>query len=188
MSSVCQTHLDEHYIKCIKWLVLEKFSRVVKSFFLVRHLMSRLYTKEDCLMQPPSLCSGEFVAQFKFTVLLMANGPLRITNSLFEPELYKSEHEVEDPELKVNSVFWIRCCILSLKSMLFADLAFWKPLCVLLHEAMKVILALFFSSSQIKALLQSSASRKTQKKKKKKVSHIEVCYEMNKNTDSRCFF
>ncbi|CAI5647527.1 unnamed protein product [Oreochromis niloticus] len=43
---------------------------------------------------------GEFVAQFKFTVLLMANGPLRITNSLFEPELYKSEHEVEDPELK----------------------------------------------------------------------------------------
>ncbi|XP_042372915.1 proliferation-associated protein 2G4-like, partial [Plectropomus leopardus] len=43
---------------------------------------------------------GEVVAQFKFTVLLMANGPLRITNSLFEPELYKSEHEVEDPELK----------------------------------------------------------------------------------------
>ncbi|CAL8366674.1 unnamed protein product [Lota lota] len=43
---------------------------------------------------------GEFVAQFKFTVLLMANGPLRITNSLFDPDLYKSEHEVEDPELK----------------------------------------------------------------------------------------
>ncbi|KAA8591064.1 hypothetical protein FQN60_002007 [Etheostoma spectabile] len=42
----------------------------------------------------------ETVAQFKFTVLLMANGPLRITNSLFEPELYKSEHEVEDAELK----------------------------------------------------------------------------------------
>jgi len=33
-------------------------------------------------------------------VLLMANGPLRITNSLFEPELYKSEHEVEDADLK----------------------------------------------------------------------------------------
>lgn len=53
-----------------------------------------------------SLCSGEFVAQFKFTVLLMANGPLRITNSLFEPELYKSEHEVEDPELKVMRIWW----------------------------------------------------------------------------------
>lgn len=48
------------------------------------------------------VCSGEFVAQFKFTVMLMANGPLRITNSLFEPELYKSELEVEDPELKVG--------------------------------------------------------------------------------------
>lgn len=45
---------------------------------------------------------GEFVAQFKFTVLLMANGPLRITNSLFDPDLYKSEYKVEDPELKVK--------------------------------------------------------------------------------------
>uniref|UniRef100_A0AAQ5X737 Peptidase M24 domain-containing protein n=1 Tax=Amphiprion ocellaris TaxID=80972 RepID=A0AAQ5X737_AMPOC len=55
------------------------------------------------LLQPFTVLhekEGEFVAQFKFTVLLMANGPLRITNSLFEPELYKSEHEVEDPELK----------------------------------------------------------------------------------------
>ncbi|XP_061759331.1 proliferation-associated protein 2G4b [Nerophis ophidion] len=43
---------------------------------------------------------GEFVAQFKFTVLLMANGPLRITNSLHEPDFYKSELEVEDPDLK----------------------------------------------------------------------------------------
>ncbi|XP_077582886.1 proliferation-associated protein 2G4-like [Stigmatopora nigra] len=43
---------------------------------------------------------GEFVAQFKFTVLLMSNGPLRITNSLYDPELYKSEHQVEDKDLK----------------------------------------------------------------------------------------
>lgn len=55
------------------------------------------------LLQPFTVLQekeGEFVAQFKFTVLLMANGPLRITNSLFEPELYKSEFDVEDPELK----------------------------------------------------------------------------------------
>ncbi|CAB1336716.1 unnamed protein product [Coregonus sp. 'balchen'] len=45
---------------------------------------------------------GEFVAQFKFTVLLMANGPLRITTELYEPELYKSEHEVEDADLKAS--------------------------------------------------------------------------------------
>jgi hypothetical protein len=45
---------------------------------------------------------GEFVAQFKFTVLLMANGPLRITTGLYEQELYKSEHEVEDTDLKVK--------------------------------------------------------------------------------------
>lgn len=51
-----------------------------------------------------SLLSGEFVAQFKFTVLLMANGPHRITNGPFDPEFYKSEHEVQDPELKVKIV------------------------------------------------------------------------------------
>ncbi|KAM9829701.1 proliferation-associated protein 2G4-like [Syngnathus typhle] len=55
------------------------------------------------LLQPFNVLQekeGEFVAQFKFTVLLMANGPLRITNSLYEPEMYKSENEVEDVELK----------------------------------------------------------------------------------------
>lgn len=46
---------------------------------------------------------GEFVAQFKFTVMLMANGPLRITGGPLEPELYQSEHDVQDPELKVSS-------------------------------------------------------------------------------------
>ena len=49
--------------------------------------------------------SGEIVAQFKFTVLLMANGPHRITNGPFDPELYKSEHEVQDPELQVKIPF-----------------------------------------------------------------------------------
>lgn len=48
---------------------------------------------------------GEFVAQFKFTVLLMPNGPMRITSGPFEPDLYKSEMEVQDAELKV-SVGW----------------------------------------------------------------------------------
>uniref|UniRef100_A0A8C2HV60 Proliferation-associated 2G4, b n=2 Tax=Cyprinus carpio TaxID=7962 RepID=A0A8C2HV60_CYPCA len=55
------------------------------------------------LLQPFTVLhekEGEYVAQFKFTVLLMANGPLRITSGSFDPELYKSEHEVQDPELK----------------------------------------------------------------------------------------
>uniref|UniRef100_A0A8C8IBV8 Peptidase M24 domain-containing protein n=1 Tax=Oncorhynchus tshawytscha TaxID=74940 RepID=A0A8C8IBV8_ONCTS len=55
------------------------------------------------LLQPFNVLhekEGEFVAQFKFTVLLMANGPLRITAELYDQELYKSEHEVEDADLK----------------------------------------------------------------------------------------
>nr|ACI33074.1 Proliferation-associated protein 2G4 [Salmo salar] len=55
------------------------------------------------LLQPFNVLhekEGEFVAQFKFTVLLMANGPLRITTGLYEQELYQSEHQVEDADLK----------------------------------------------------------------------------------------
>lgn len=48
------------------------------------------------------LFSGEHVAHFKFTVLLMPNGPHRITGLPFEEKLYKTKCTVEDPELKVN--------------------------------------------------------------------------------------
>ena len=48
--------------------------------------------------------SGEFVAQFKFVVLLMPNGPLKITGLPFEPEFYKSEHSVEDEKMKVKEI------------------------------------------------------------------------------------
>lgn len=59
------------------------------------------------------LFSGELVAQFKFTVLLMANGPHKITSGPFDAELYKSEHEVQDPELKVefsSDRNWVHKC------------------------------------------------------------------------------
>nr|CAD7398673.1 unnamed protein product [Timema poppensis] len=43
---------------------------------------------------------GEYVAHFKFTVLLMPNGPHRITGLPFEAELFDSEYTISDPELK----------------------------------------------------------------------------------------
>merc|ERR1711962_256697 len=43
---------------------------------------------------------GEFVAQFKFTVLLMPNGPLRITNGTWDPECIQSEFSIKDEELR----------------------------------------------------------------------------------------
>merc|ERR1712227_319579 len=42
---------------------------------------------------------GTFVAQFKFTVLLMPNGPMKITGLPFDESLYKSEKKVEDGEI-----------------------------------------------------------------------------------------
>ncbi|XP_023018499.2 proliferation-associated protein 2G4 [Leptinotarsa decemlineata] len=43
---------------------------------------------------------GEFVAHFKFTVLLMPNGPHKITGLPFDPDLCHSEYSVTSPELK----------------------------------------------------------------------------------------
>jgi len=43
---------------------------------------------------------GEYVAQFKFTVLLMPNGPLRITHGSWDPEFIQSEYSIKDEELK----------------------------------------------------------------------------------------
>jgi len=43
---------------------------------------------------------GEYVAQFKFTVLLMPNGPLRITHGAWDPECVQSEFSIKDEELR----------------------------------------------------------------------------------------
>lgn len=42
---------------------------------------------------------GNFVAQFKFTVLLMPNGPSKITGLPIDTSLYKSEKKIEDNEI-----------------------------------------------------------------------------------------
>lgn len=43
---------------------------------------------------------GEYVAQFKFTVLLMPNSTMKITGIPLDTELYKSQYSVTDPELQ----------------------------------------------------------------------------------------
>merc|ERR1712096_593869 len=42
---------------------------------------------------------GTSVAQFKFTVLLMPNGPQKITGLPFDAALYMSEKSIEDGEI-----------------------------------------------------------------------------------------
>jgi len=44
---------------------------------------------------------NEVVAQFKYTTLLMPNGPLRITSSFYDASVIKSELDVNDVEMKV---------------------------------------------------------------------------------------
>ena len=42
----------------------------------------------------------EFIAQFKFTVLLMPSGSKKITGLTFDPSIYESEHQIVDESLK----------------------------------------------------------------------------------------
>lgn len=81
---------------------------------------------------------GEYVAHFKFTVLLMPNGPHRITGLPFEPELYQSQHAIRDPVLKVR-------------------------IYIHTHKYMSML-----NSLVLQSLLNSSANPKAAKKKKKK--------------------
>lgn len=55
-----------------------------------------MYTWKSCLFL------GEYVAQFKYTVILMPNGPLKITGLPVETEMFSSEYSIEDEELKVT--------------------------------------------------------------------------------------
>ena len=47
-------------------------------------------------------CSGEYVAQFKMTVILMPNGPLKITGLPFDLSTCHSDLKVENEEVKVS--------------------------------------------------------------------------------------
>jgi len=47
---------------------------------------------------------GEVVAQIKFTVLMMPNGPMKITGVPLDLSIYESEHQIENEELKVCSI------------------------------------------------------------------------------------
>lgn len=47
---------------------------------------------------------GEFVAQFKFTVLLMANGPMKVTGLPIDETMFESQYNIEDEAIKVSFV------------------------------------------------------------------------------------
>lgn len=64
--------------------------------FLVRTKFS-LHIFVQVLYEKPN----EYAAQFKFTVLLMPNGPHKITGIPFDLDMYQSDCVVDDPELKV---------------------------------------------------------------------------------------
>ncbi|KOC70023.1 Proliferation-associated protein 2G4 [Habropoda laboriosa] len=63
---------------------------------IVECVNHRLIEPFQVLYEKPN----EFVAQFKFTVLLMPNGPHKITGIPFDIDMYQSDCVVEDPELK----------------------------------------------------------------------------------------
>jgi curved DNA binding protein len=63
---------------------------------VVECVKNKLIEPFQVLYEKPS----ELVAHFKFTVLLMPNGPHKITGLPFDHELYKSEHSISDPQVQ----------------------------------------------------------------------------------------
>lgn len=43
---------------------------------------------------------GEFVVQFKFTVMVLPSGPSKITGLPLDESLFESKYSISDPELK----------------------------------------------------------------------------------------
>lgn len=98
---VCQTWATAA-LQCTQWKRGWGSASSVLLYYFLFNCQNKLKACQYSSLLPLSL--GEFVAQFKFTVLLMANGPLRITSGPFDAELYKSECDVQDPELKVLNI------------------------------------------------------------------------------------
>jgi hypothetical protein len=48
---------------------------------------------------------GEFVAEFKYTVLLMPNGTMKITGLPIDLDSYQTENQIVDESIKVFSYF-----------------------------------------------------------------------------------
>uniref|UniRef100_A0A8C3VZE9 Peptidase M24 domain-containing protein n=1 Tax=Catagonus wagneri TaxID=51154 RepID=A0A8C3VZE9_9CETA len=78
----------------------EFFSEVERHFDAMPFTLRAFENEKKACIGVVECKEGEFVAQFKFTVLLMPNGPMQITSGPFEPDLCKSELEVQDAELK----------------------------------------------------------------------------------------
>lgn len=175
-------------VECAKHELLQPFSVLSEkegedlhwlfdsfSFFYIFSFLSPraiIKSTENGIRLFSSLSLGEFVAQFKFTVLLMANGPLRITSGPFEPELYKSEFDVQDPELKVSNMVLQQSIPFTTGWNVVALKLSWMMFFQLLKNKWRIAIANFSWCSfhvLFQSLIQSSASRKAQKKKKKKV-------------------
>ncbi|CAH8566652.1 unnamed protein product [Heterobilharzia americana] len=58
--------------------------------------------KHDVIQPLSVYCEkdDELVAQFRYTVLLMPNGPMKVTGLPFDPSLYKSELKVKDQDIR----------------------------------------------------------------------------------------
>lgn len=87
--------------------VSTKFQEYPFNIRSVEDIKSARYAVTECathkvITSMPVLVEkdNEFVAQFKFTAVLMPNGLMKITGLPFDASLYKSEYKIKDAEVK----------------------------------------------------------------------------------------
>jgi len=112
MCTVFKRSLDNHYnlkMKASRFLLSQINKRYPTFPFTLRALEGQraklgiAECRNHDLVQPYPVLSckkGELVAQFKFTCLLLPTGTLKITGLPLDVSQIKSEHSVEDEELK----------------------------------------------------------------------------------------
>lgn len=112
MCTVFKRSLDNHYnlkMKASRFLLSQINKRFPTFPFTLRALEGQraklgiAECRNHDLVQPYPVLScrkGELVAQFKFTCLLLPTGTLKITGLPLDVSQIKSEHSVEDEELK----------------------------------------------------------------------------------------
>lgn len=56
---------------------------------------------------------GEYVAEFKFTVLLMPNGTMKISGIPLDVDSYQTENSITDEAIKVDFLFFLGMSLIS---------------------------------------------------------------------------
>lgn len=89
-------------VECITHKLIDPFQVLYEKEGMVIDGLESKYFVVSVVIYNYISFTGEYVAQFKFTVLLMPNGPMKITGLPFDPEILDTDKKIEDLDIQVR--------------------------------------------------------------------------------------